>query len=100
MAKISFFDKFYFSLKAVYDFNGKYEGRACLNVCMCVCLCMYVCMYVCIYVCMYVLFADQPSVFRLKPSYFVYKFIFCCYRLNIQNIKLGRKRREIDIKLR
>jgi hypothetical protein len=27
-----FFDEFNFSLKAVHDFNGKYEGKACLYV--------------------------------------------------------------------
>ena len=76
-----FFDEFYISLKAVYDFNGKYEGIACLSVCM------------------YVLFPDLRNVLRLKPSYFVYKFIFRSCRLDIKNIKFERKSREIDIKL-
>jgi len=79
MATIRYFvfDEFYFSLKAVYDLNGKYEGRTCMYV-LCMYVCMYVCMYnVCMYVCMCVLcmyelcmyyvctyvFPDLPSVF-------------------------------------
>jgi len=36
---------------------------------------------VCMYVRIYVLFSDLLSVFRLKPSCFVYKFIFRSCRL-------------------
>jgi len=46
-----FFDEFYFSLKAVYDLNGKHEGTPCMYVCVCMCVCMYVCVYVRMYVC-------------------------------------------------